>query len=333
MIIFKEEKMGVKRSIKMSAGADLVYITQAFEEYMMEKAARNLSPATMKNYEDTFRLFMEFNEFDRESTTDEISQQHIFKWINTLKLDGVKPSSINHYLRDVRAFLYWCMNEDREYITPAFKIRMVEGQEEQLKLFTDEEIELLLEKPRKSDSYADWRTWAIVNWVLATGNRAATICDVKIGDINFSKKEIMLGHTKNKKAQILPLSSSLEVVIKEFIRVWRRDANLNEYLFCNVGEEQLTTNGLKQSFRKYCKDRGVQKTNIHGLRHNFAKGWVRSNGNMFALQKILGHSSLDMTRKYVKMFSEDIKEDFDKFNPLDNIKRSSKRTQTVKRSW
>lgn len=317
----------------MSAGADLVYITQAFEEYMMEKAARNLSPATMKNYEDTFRLFMEFNEFDRESTTDEISQQHIFKWINTLKLDGVKPSSINHYLRDVRAFLYWCMNEDREYITPAFKIRMVEGQEEQLKLFTDEEIELLLEKPRKSDSYADWRTWAIVNWVLATGNRAATICDVKIGDINFSKKEIMLGHTKNKKAQILPLSSSLEVVIKEFIRVWRRDANLNEYLFCNVGEEQLTTNGLKQSFRKYCKDRGVQKTNIHGLRHNFAKGWVRSNGNMFALQKILGHSSLDMTRKYVKMFSEDIKEDFDKFNPLDNIKRSSKRTQTVKRSW
>lgn len=333
MIVFKEEKMGVKRSIKMSAGADLVYITQAFEEYMMEKAARNLSPATMKNYEDTFRLFMEFNEFDRESTTDEISQQHIFKWINTLKLDGVKPSSINHYLRDVRAFLYWCMNEDREYITPAFKIRMVEGQEEQLKLFTDEEIELLLEKPRKSDSYADWRTWAIVNWVLATGNRAATICDVKIGDINFSKKEIMLGHTKNKKAQILPLSSSLEVVIKEFIRVWRRDANLNEYLFCNVGEEQLTTNGLKQSFRKYCKDRGVQKTNIHGLRHNFAKGWVRSNGNMFALQKILGHSSLDMTRKYVKMFSEDIKEDFDKFNPLDNIKRSSKRTQTVKRSW
>ena len=333
MIIFKEEKMGVKRSIKMSAGADLVYITQAFEEYMMEKAARNLSPATMKNYEDTFRLFMEFNEFDRESTTDEISQQHIFKWINTLKLDGVKPSSINHYLRDVRAFLYWCMNEDREYITPAFKIRMVEGQEEQLKMFTDEELELLLEKPRKSDSYADWRTWAIVNWVLATGNRAATICDVKIGDINFSKKEIALGHTKNKKAQILPLSSSLEVVIKEFIRIWRRDANPTDYLFCNVGEDKLTTNALKQSFRKYCQDRGVQKTNIHGLRHNFAKGWVRSNGNMFALQKILGHSSLDMTRKYVKLFSEDIKEDFDKFNPLDNIKRSSKRTQTVKRSW
>ena len=325
--------MGVKRSIKMSAGADLVYITQAFEEYMMEKAARNLSPATMKNYEDTFRLFMEFNEFDRESTTDEISQQHIFKWINTLKLDGVKPSSINHYLRDVRAFLYWCMNEDREYITPAFKIRMVEGQEEQLKMFTDEELELLLEKPRKSDSYADWRTWAIVNWVLATGNRAATICDVKIGDINFSKKEIALGHTKNKKAQILPLSSSLEVVIKEFIRIWRRDANPTDYLFCNVGEDKLTTNALKQSFRKYCQDRGVQKTNIHGLRHNFAKGWVRSNGNMFALQKILGHSSLDMTRKYVKLFSEDIKEDFDKFNPLDNIKRSSKRTQTVKRSW
>ena len=325
--------MGTKRTIKKSVGCDLVTLTEAFEEFVTEKEVRGLSEETINNYRLTVRVFMRFCEMDDNTTTDEVTLQHIYKWINTMKLEGKKVTSINHYLRDLRTFLYWCMKADREYITPAFKIQMMEGQEEQLKLFTDEELELLLEKPRRNDSFAIWRTWAVVNWVLGTGNRAATICDIKISDISFSKKEIMLGHTKNKKAQILPLSSSLEIVLKEYIRMWRKEADVDAYLFCNVGEEKLTTGALKHSFARYCESRGVEKSNIHGLRHNFAKGWVRNNGNMFALQKILGHSSLDMTRKYVRLFSEDIKEDFDKFSPLDTIKRNSRRTQTVKRSF
>ncbi len=53
---------------------------------------------------------------------------------------------------------------------------------------------------------------------------------------------------------------------------------------------------------------------------------------MFTLQKILGHSTLAMTRRYVKLFSEDIKEDYDKFSPLDTNRRNAKRTQTIKKN-
>lgn len=324
--------MGTKRRIQKSSGYDLIPLLQAFEEFIIEKEARNLSDATLKNYRQSFELFCAFHQLTDDTTTDEITPSHFHKWINTLKLDGVKPSSINHYLRDCRSFFYWCMDADRKYIEPSFKINMIEGQEEQMKLFTDDELTLLLEKPRRNDSFTDWRTWCIVNWVLGTGNRASTICDVRLTDINYARKEIALGHTKNKKAQIIPLSSSLETVLKEYIRMWRRDADLDGWLFPNVGEEKLTTNALRHSFSRYCAARGVERTNIHGLRHNFAKGWVQNNGNMFALQKILGHSSLDMTRKYVRLFAEDIKEDYDKFSPLDTIKRTARRTQTVKRS-
>lgn len=323
---------GTKRKIKKSTGYDLIPIQMAFEEFVAEKTARNLSQATLKNYVQSFNYFMDFCDFNEESTTDEIKQTHFYHWMNDMKLDGVKFTSINHYLRDVRAFCYWCMDEDKKYINPPFKIHLMEGQEEQLKLFTDEELGLLLEKPRRNDSFVVWRTWCIVNWVLGTGNRASTICDVKISDINYSKKEIALGHTKNKKAQIIPLSSSLETVLKEYCRMWRKEAPIDGWLFPNVGEEKLTTNALRLAFTKYCTDRGVEKTNIHGLRHNFAKGWVRNNGNMFTLQKVLGHASLDMTRKYVKLFSEDIKEDFDRFSPLDTIKRSTRRTQKVRKN-
>lgn len=325
--------MAIKRKVTRSLGSDVVELKEAFVGFLEEKEARNLAEATLRSYEESFYKFYNFFELDDNTTTEEINQQMIFKWIGTMKLEGLSVSSINHYLRDVRAFFYWCMEESRKYIEPAFKIQLLVVQEEAPKAFSDEDIELLLEKPGKREGFAAWRTWAIVNWVLGTGNRASTVCDVQVGDVDFKRKEITLRHTKNKKAQVIPLSSSLEAAIKEYIRIWRRDVDEDSYLFCNIGDEKLTTNALRQALEKYCEERGVNQSNIHGLRHNFAKGWVRNNGNMFALQKILGHSTLDMTRRYVKLYGEDLKNDFDKFNPLDTIKRKSKRTQTVKRSY
>lgn len=323
--------MGIKRKIQKSAGSDEVYLFDAFDEFILEKEVRNLSAATIKNYEMTFKVFCDFCEFNRDTITTDVDLSSVYRWINTMKQQDVKITSINHYLRDIGVFLHWMMDVDRGYTKP-FKMPKLETQEEAPKLFSDEELELLLEKPRRNATFVEWRTYTIVNWVLGTGNRAATICEVKLNDINFSRREITLAHTKNKKAQIIPLSSSLETVLKEYIKMWRRDATTDGYLFPNIGEDKLTTNALRLSFATYCRNRGCERTNIHGLRHNFAKGWVKNNGNQFALQKILGHSKLTMTSKYVKLYSEDIKDDFDKFNPLDTMKRSSRRTQAVKRT-
>lgn len=322
--------MGVKPKIKRSADIDEHLLIDAFDEFIEEKEIKNLSIASLKNYELTFRLFCEFHGFNNSTTTEEIEQSHVYKWINTMKIDNAKITSINHYLRDLGVFMHWCMDLDRGYMKP-FKMPKLETQEEQPKAFSDDELDLLLEKPKKNAFFTEWRTYTIVNWVLGTGNRASTICEVRIRDINFSKKEIVLAHTKNKKAQTIPLSSSLETALKEYIKMWRRDADLDGWLFPNIGEEQLTTNALRLSFSKYCKDRGCEHTNIHGLRHSFARGWIKNNGNQFALQKVLGHSKLTMTSKYVRLYGEDIKEDYDRFSPLDTIKKERKRTQVVKR--
>jgi len=324
--------MGIKRTMRKSAEADLILLYEAFNEFEEEKRANNLAEATIKNYQESFLAFLNLCDYDETVTTDEITAGSIIHWINAMKLNDIKVASINHYLRDMRAFLYWCMADGREYIKPAFKVTMLKAQEEQIKLFSDEELELLLEKPSINASFTEWRSWAVTNWVLGTGNRESSICKVTIGDVDFTKKEIALTHTKNKKAQVLPLAASLETVLKEYIRVWLKGASKSSYLFPNVGGEYLTPHALTQAFSKYCKNRGAEHTSIHGLRHNFAKGWVKNNGNMFALQQILGHATLEMTRKYVRMFSEDIKEDFDKFNVLDTMKKAKRRTLVFERN-
>lgn len=326
-------KMGTKRVIKRAASNIDTPLSMAFDEFISEKKILGKSKATIDNYELTYRLFVEFFNYDDDNVAvNDITLDHFYKWLHTMNNEGVKTTTINHYIRDIRVFFNWCMAPERAYISVPYKIPTLQGQEEQIKLFSDEDLETLLDKPRKNDSFVDWRTWTICNWVLATGNRAATICEVKLGDIDYYNGTIALRHTKNKKAQVIPLSSSLESVLKEYIRLWRAGCGADDWLFPSVSNEQLSTHALKLSFAKYCKDRGAQNTNIHGLRHNFAKGWIVNGGNMFILQKILGHSTLEMTRKYVRLFDEDLKTGFDDFNPLDNIKRNKSRTQAIKKA-
>ncbi len=317
--------------IKKSEKADVVTFGEAREAFINEKTIL-ATEKTVANYDNSIIKFMNVCGYDDFSNINALSLTDIYRFIGHERNEGLSVSSINHYLTDIRVFCYWCMDDSREYVED-FSISLLRKQEEPPKCFDDDELELLLERPKKGALYGEWRCWAITNWILATGNRAGTVCEVKLGDIDFRKKEITLSHTKNKKAQIIPLSGSLEGVVKEFIRIWRSDATDNDYLFADIGNQQLSVNALGHSFRKYCNDRGVEKnTSIHGLRHTFARGWVRNGGDPFRLQKILGHSSLEMTNRYVRLFGEDLKKDYDDFSVLDTMKSRSKRTAVVKRN-
>ncbi|MDR2571536.1 MAG: tyrosine-type recombinase/integrase [Oscillospiraceae bacterium] len=321
--------MAIKRTIRRNSEINNILLSDAFDEYIAEKNARGLAEPTINNYCYSFSKFSEF--IGNKNTGSSINVGVIYKWITSMKDENVKYTSINHYLREIRTFLYWCMNEDRQYVEP-FKIELQKGQEEIIKVYSEDEQKALLEKPRNKNDFTEARTYTIVNFVLDSGSRAATICNVKLEDVDLTNKQIVLTHTKNKKAQILPISSVFETTLKDYIRTWRRNADPTDYLFCNQGEEKLTTNALRISFGRYCKAREVTKTSIHGLRHSFAKGYIKNNGSSFKLQKILGHSTLDMTRKYVNLFTDDLQEDFDIYSPLGNLKKGLNRTKTIKRT-
>lgn len=322
--------MGVKRKITKASRVELS-IEDALEEYIEEKKSLNKSYATIRGIDFSIKKWITFlSEKAFSMDCKDINEGYVRSFQVDSLDDGMKPVTLNHYLRDIRGFVYWCI--ERGYIAKSFKIKQVTQQEIIKETYTDDEIRLLIKKPTKYASFVEWRSWAIVNWILATGHRAATVCDIKLGDINYGKREIKVEQTKTNKAYITPLSPALTTVIKEYVRTWRSEATDDDYLFCNVGEEQLTVNALKHSITHYNRSRGVERISVHAFRHTFAKNWIRNTGDVFRLQKLLGHSSLDMTRAYVNMFSEDLKEGFEEHNPLDVIKKGQARAQTIKRN-
>ena len=317
----------MKRKIKKTNSE--ISIFECFGFFVTEKEASGISASTLRNYKLSFKVFMEYNGFDEATETTELSQTLIYQFTNHLRKSEIRPTSANHYLRDLRTFFNWMTNHHYlDSLEEPIVIKELKIQEELPKMFTEEDLEKLIAKPRNNSTFVEWRTWAIVNTVLAMGARASTICNLKIEDVNFKNKEIALQYQKNKKVSVVPLSSSLETVLREYTKKW----GLTTYLFPNVADEPLNQNALSHAFSKYCTDRGVAQTNIHGLRHNFARQWIKSGGSPIKLERILNHSSITMTNHYVKLFSDDLKEDYDDFSALDVIKQKSKRTSKFKKA-
>jgi integrase/recombinase XerD len=98
----------------------------------------------------------------------------------------------------------------------------------------------------------------------------------------------------------------------------------DEYMFINELGEHMTRNSMQHAISRYNKKRGVEKTSIHAFRHTFAKHYVTSGGDAFKLQRLLGHSTLDVTLNYVNLYSEDLKEGFNKHSILNNYSENTR---------
>lgn len=298
---------------------------KALDSFLKNCKSRNLSQATYNYYKAKVGRFLDW--YPSEDMND-IQPEHIDSYILYLRSEyDVNSRSINTHLRAVKTFLNYLFK--RSYIDHKITITLLktDDNDESMKHpYTNKELKAILKKPDvKSCSFAEYRTWAAINWLLATGCRLRSLVNVKIEDVDFDMGMLYLRKTKNRRSQALPISRELEKNIKEYLTY--RGGEPDDYLFCTEFGEKMTKHGMRTAIRRYNRKRGVDKTSVHLFRHTFAKIAVMNGIDPLRLQKILGHSTLDMTRKYVNLYADDLKEGFDQYNPLDNLSGKSKHIQ------
>lgn len=282
-----------------------------FCDFIAEKETSGLSNKSIQNYKDVYARFV-------REVGQKISKNSIRDWIEKMIQNGMNPISINFYLNQIRVFAYWLINNG---YCESFEIKKIKTQEAQIKTIPDDELEVLLEKPDKGCKFHEYRTWVIINFIMATGARVSTIINLKISDVDFCAKEIKYNHLKNKRIAIIPMSSCLERILKQYLSLW--DVGIN-YLFPDQFGNQLKVNALGHSIGRYCIKRGIRPRGAHSFRHTFAKHYILNGGNAFVLQKLLTHSDLTMTQKYIRLFDADLKLGFNDICPLDNYSKQQK---------
>lgn len=291
---------------------DKISLKNGFDKFIVHCKVKNLSDMTIRYYKDGYGFFTAYLE-KKDIYLENINKKMIDNYVLYMRSQGLRDTTINTRIRSIRAILYFLMEEgDLGY----FKIKLIVQTQENKKLYTDKEIEKLLKKPNKKKcTFAEFRTWALENFLVATGVRSRSARNVKIEDLDFENDLIYIDTVKNRKPLVIPMSIALKKVVIEYLAI--RKGSLEDYVFCNLEGKQLTKDALNNIISKYNKQRGVEKTGVHLFRHYYAKNYIQNGGDCLKLQKLLGHTTLEMTKIYVELYGNDLQKDYNKFNPLD----------------
>ena len=300
--------------MKIEMGMHSKTLEEGYEEYLKDLTIRDCSPSTMINYRTTMDNFSKF--YPKSNFIDTVSKKTIEEYVCHLRENtSMSNVSISIWLQRLKAlFNYFYKNGYMNEVT----FPVIRYEKKVKETYTDEELILLLKKPKlELCNFTEYRNWVMINYLLSTGNRRNTLINVIISDVDFDGGFIKLHTTKNKKQQYIPLSATLSKILKEYLK--HRGGKPDDYLFCNAYGGKISADNLRMLLNRYHKRHGVEKTSIHLYRHTFAKKWIMAGGDIFRVQKILGHSSLDVVKEYVEMDTNDLQKDFDKFNALDQI--------------
>jgi len=292
-------------------------IEETFQDFILSRKTKGLAEKTLQSYQSQFRAIARHLDVTKEMSA--LKKSDLDAMILSMRDAELSSNSINSYTRTLKSFLSWC---NEQGIT-RLNIPLYKAEETVKETYSDAELELLLKKPdiRKA-TFAEYRDWVIINFLLNCGSRAATIRAIQIRDVDLDAGLVFYRHTKNRKAQVIPLCSAMVSILREYLH--HRGGKDTDYLFCTETGTMLTENGLRQSIARYNTRRGVQKTSIHLFRHTFARKYlIDCGGDAFTLQKLLGHSTLAMTKHYCAIFDADLTKNYDNFSPLAQMKSKS----------
>lgn len=285
--------------IELSRGALLV--AEVYDEFQRSNETKGLRESSIKHYANNLRSFFAYLAELGVNNIESISVKEYKDFISWLQKKNLKPSTVRAYLGAVKSFLYYAM---RKGYLETFDMHLPKLDSIGIsEIYTKEEIKRLVKRPAKINkiSFAEYRNWVLVCYLLETGNRLSTVINIKVRDVDLNKGIVYLKWTKNRQESLSPLSKEMQLIMKEYIMKAKLDND--NYLFPSVAGGKLSERGLQHAIKSYNKSRGVEKASVHAFRHTFATSYLGRGGDSLVLQRLLGHATMKTTLKYVQLSS------------------------------
>lgn len=268
---------------------------KAIEKFEKIMIIRNLSSNSIRMYK---WYVLKFFEFAKVDDTKKLTLDTAQDYILYLKERGDAPSSINAYLSAIRYF----------YETVA-EVKFTRRQFPNLiynhndcHVFTIDEIKLML-------SNADEKLKVMILLGFDCGLRISEVANLRIKDISRKHMTIFINNSKRNKSRTVKMSDMCFDAICNYWRIYRTETYLFEGRKKGVPVNNKCLSNLFTSFMKkiglYAK--GVH---FHSLRHTYATNMLNEGCDVFLLKKLLGHSTLVSTSRYVHLVTRDVENSF-----------------------
>ena len=296
------------------------------EGFVLSCKVENKSPKTIDFYKrnlDNFQWFL--NKFNIE-TIDANAIRSFLGYLKdtTHRWDSknahanrpVCAFTVERYYTSLSALFRWATNEGMIEVNPLSSIKKPKYSKKIIKGLEPEVCHKLLDS-FNGRNLNNYRNKAIIFMFLDTGLRLSELAALQISDINIERGIIkVIG--KGDKERFARIGVKTQKALWNYLA--HRPIN-TDYVWLGKEHNQMTADGIAQMIRNLGKSHGFQLS-PHKLRHSFAINFLRNGANPFELQIALGHTTLEMTRRYTQALGfEDVFKRHVMASPVDRLIR------------
>jgi len=290
--------------------------------FLSTRRLRNLSPNTIIFYSQHLNKFVEFLESNYPVVSlEQIDHNILREYVSGLK-ESHSAGGVNHHIKVLKILFKFMIEEGVITENPSRKISRIKTDQTAIATFSNSQITAMLEVTKHQMDFPGIRNYTLITLLFDTGCRISELLELQINEIQLEEK-ILTVRGKGGKRRVVPFGDRSLINLVKYVNKRIKLFGTDGVLFLTKFGDPLTlrmTNKIIERIGNKAKIENV-RLSAHTFRHTFAKNWLMNGGDIFSLQKILGHRTLDMVRNYVNITFKDIQSQHSKFSPGDTFIR------------
>lgn len=304
-----------------------MYLKFGIKDFMDDRSLKNISATTVDRYTRTLAEFQDFCSKDEIVNVEDVTPNTVKKYLLYCQNDkGNNPTTKNSKLRVLKSFFNYMA--ESEYIeekqNPTKKVHYAR-EDIRIEVFQDYHIKQMLNYYRKirdrSKSFFAVRDYTMILFFLSSGCRCGEVSNLRWNDIDLINQVVTVFGKKREQSSV-PLVDKIVKELAEYKVYCEKKFNGKlDYVFPTQNNKQMSSNAIKCVFKRLQREMNFRDVRLssHTFRHTLAQKMILNGCDVFTLQKILRHKDLDMSKKYLALWGTALKEQNDKYNPLNHI--------------
>lgn len=278
-------------------------IPEIVKNFIACKKVQGMSNGSIENYYLIMTKFFQFIQkpLDKIDTND----VRVFLF-NYQEARQISNRTLDQYQTIIKSFFTWCCDENYLERDITRKLKPIKYERKQREALNQLELEILRNVCETS------RDRALVEFMYSTGCRVSELCNVKLNDIDWNEKKVLL-FGKGSKYRTSYLNDKSIYYLKEYLQDRKGDS---QYVFVSERApfNRIQKDGVDKRFRYLSKRANLGKDiTPHVLRHTTATVGLQNGMPVTDVQKILGHSRLDTTIIYAEVSQFEVQNNHRKY--------------------
>lgn len=280
---------------------------------------RGMSRETIVNYRIDLEQCARFLQSIELSTWEQVSQQDLIKWTQSLGESELSSRSIARKHSSLKTFSKFLIKEKIRVDDFTESLARPRTGKRLPKSLSLQDIEAILAQPRLSTAIG-LRDKAILELTYSSGLRVSEICSINFTSINMDACFVRI-FGKGSKERICPVGKPAIESIKNYLTGGRPQLvkpHTGSHLFISRLGKPISRKTIWHMIKQYAKQLGIESSvTPHVLRHSFATHLLAGGADLRIIQELLGHSDISTTQIYTDVDLARKIEEYSTFHPRD----------------